>query len=199
MKSQSIVFKYKGERDYIQGADVINAIQQIYTQRSLTKFNCSFHGFMQGPCVNMFISNSKAPIDDSDKYNVICDFNVGDKKIYIYMQDANNCQEPRVSYKYDESEIIKLCEIEGDQIKLNKKSSYTFIESIVAMTKHLHHKLFSSDEGKWIFTRLNLDELIQARENILIEIIQNLGSRLTKSDIYYKNKNIGCIYFSLVK
>ncbi|MCI0732557.1 MAG: hypothetical protein L0Y38_01885 [Methylococcaceae bacterium] len=102
-------------------------------------------------------------------------------------------------YEYDEDRIISLCSLEGSAIVLTSESSYTFIENIVAMNKHLHQCLFPDAGGKWFFTRADLDSGCNARERIELRFKHNMNYRLTRSDILVNGKKLGDLYFSLVK
>jgi hypothetical protein len=68
------------------------------------------------------------------------------------------------------------------------------------MTKQLHYALYPTAD-KWIFTRLDLDRLLQKGDepSFRIEVEHNFNNRLTKSRISSGPEFIGHIYFTLIK
>jgi hypothetical protein len=102
-------------------------------------------------------------------------------------------------YEYDEARVVSLCSIVGDDITLTKKSPFTFIETLVAMNKHLHQRMFPEAPGKWLFTRIDLTVGCDDRENLALRLRHNMNYRLTKSDILVDGRKVGDLYFSLVK
>ena len=99
---------------------------------------------------------------------------------------------------YNEEDLYKLLYFDRNKIKLSQGSPFSFIETIVAMTKNLHYTNFPT-RGKWLFTRLDLVQIPYKEINngLCIELIQNLNNSLTKSEITCDNALIGSIYFSL--
>ena len=67
------------------------------------------------------------------------------------------------------------------------------------MNKHMHQQMFPEAVGKWIFTRIDLEAVCDARENLALDFKHNMNYRLTKSDILLGGNKTGDLYFSLVK
>ncbi|WP_150048056.1 MULTISPECIES: hypothetical protein [Methylomonas] len=99
---------------------------------------------------------------------------------------------------YDEERVTSQCRIEGDGIWLIGESPFSFIETLVSMNKYLHQQLFPDAVGKWIFTRIDLDQESDAQSGLALLLKHNLNYRLTKSEILLDGKRLGDIYFSLV-
>jgi hypothetical protein len=104
-------------------------------------------------------------------------------------------------YEYPESEIIEKCFVNGKTVKIDSETPYSAIEVLVAINKHLHLSIFPDAAGKWFFTRLELDRLLQGQDasGFELELVKNMHNRLTKSEILSDGQRIGHIFFSIVK
>jgi len=196
MTPKYLQFQFKGNRDYIQGADIFNELAHNYGNK-INEVSFTIHGFVTTPSCLLYESKLKSEIDALEGIKARASFDLDGEKRYIGIVEC--ASENGARYDYDESLITKATVIDGDRIRLTSESPYSFIETIVAMNKHYLQNRFEDVAGKWIFTRLELDHVQDARNELSIVFRHNMNFRLTKSDVLINDKKVGEIYFSLLK
>ena len=191
MKTQ-LDFCFKGERNYVQGPDIFNKIIVFFEAYSPTNIDIKFNGIV------------------SKNLELIDGFKIDDAKVNISLTlqgEAKNFQliesEEEIScrYAYDESLIIGKTNLTliKQAISLGQATEFTFCENIVAMNKKLLETIYPDENGKWYFTRLELNNPVEDNALITIKLIKNFKFRLTKSDIYIKDECVGSVYFTMVR
>lgn len=196
MISKKLNFEFKGDRDYIHGTDLFNELASRYGYK-ISAISFTVHDFVTNPCCLLYESKTKSEIDVLEGIKARASFDLDGEKRYIGLVEGP--PENGARYDYDESLITKATVIDGDTIRLTSESPYSFIETIVAMNKHYLQNRFEDVAGKWIFTRLELDHVQDARNELSIVFRHNMNFRLTKSDVLINDKKVGEIYFSLLR
>lgn len=187
--------QYKGQRNYIHGSDIYNAINNVASQltnknRAFVS-NLAFHRFAKKDCDLCLVQ----PLEKKDyvaKGN-IKDIQGNDlQQFWIVESD----RDPVGRYDYDEKAIINLALIKDQEIILQEKTDYTPIEETIALTKSLHYKLFPDISGKWVFGQLDLVRPFSVkRNNLRIELKSAKSNRFTMSKIYEDDEFVGNIRF----
>lgn len=200
MKKVPLVFCFKGNRDYVHGTDMYKEIMKFLSQEfnlsSLSNFRLFIHRLAKRNCY-LFLEEIDQDCKPSQEYIANFSFNSDNASFKGYIVEEDRGIECR--YPYNEEELNKQLSVDGDKIQLLLDSPYSFIETIVAMTKHLHYTNYPSS-GKWLFTRLDLAQIPyeEITNGLCIELTKNFNNLLTKSKIVCGNTVIGNIYFSLV-
>lgn len=195
-KTLDVFLPYKGERNYVHGTDLVNTILKGFGEGSVENFSISFSGLIVEQNCRLFYSAQELSSESSKKCKGKCE--VDGSQVYFGVQPLSDyCGEIR-RIAYDESIVMKRSIMEEKSIFYAEKSPYSFIENVVALTKRLHQKRVSSD-GQWLFVKLNLDCFSYESTSLRIKLVMTSSTRLTKSIIYSENREIGEIYFSLVK
>lgn len=194
-----ILFRFKGTRDYVHGTDAFNAIIALFQDCQIDSIRFSVHDFMRVPKCHIYVAHSDEEATSVKHAEVECLLNVDGEKRFVLIKAAPELEQDIQRYAYDEDAIVDACCMVEDGIKLRQESPYSFIETVVAMNKHMHQQLFAGAEGKWVFTRLELDSYADLRNNLTLILRHNLNMRLTKTEILFDGRRIGHIYFSLVK
>jgi hypothetical protein len=104
------------------------------------------------------------------------------------------------SYEYDESDVLEGMIVNQDSIKMVFKTSYTYIEQIVAMTKRLHAIQYPEVKEKWLFTKFRFLDKIDPRlfpgGELLVKAGKNFRNMLTQNTLALDSEPIGDIWFS---
>ena len=203
MNKKVLKFKYKGNRNYVHGTDIINeTIKHLnYLVYFPDSFEISFKNLVRTD-LEICVFN----IDDDIGENLMNEdvlafatFKFA-KKTYTILYKKTE-KEIKSSYPFSEDKIIKqtILNQEKKSITYLSKNNYTIIELIVAMNKHLLTKLNPNESGKWFFGKLKLEKNILAEKfsEIQITLIKNIGVRYTQSLIKFDGSNVGFIYFSM--
>jgi len=188
---------FKGQRTYIQGGDIYNALTAILLEKlayqNINKIDFSLHNMSAKSLYCELTSDF-----NKDEAQSILSFYENDTKHHLVVYESDKTIDSR--YDYPEEEITKACGInpETKTIELKAKLRFTDIEIIVAMNKALLEKLFPESRGNWLFTRLQLNSLISKREaqDFNLELTHNLGGKLLKSKVRVDGLDAGFIYFS---
>lgn len=202
MQLINLNFRYKGGRDYVHGTDMYNTIvEQIMSNNPKLAdgaFTMAIHDIVRGQCKLAYSDSAdQAPKPENSK--VEFSFTSCAARIIGWLVETEEAISER--YEYPESEIIRKCAIDGDSVRIDKKTPYTAIEVLVAINKHLHLSTFPDADGKWFFTRLELDRLLRLEDtsNVQLNLVKNMRNRLTKSEIVSNGQKIGHIFFSIVR
>lgn len=199
MQARSVTFKFKGARNYIHGTDMFNAIITGATSTTIKNIRFTIHDFVHTPICQIFLTDNKEDLNNVRGICARCQCDENGITHWFALTGLDGDENSGERYEYDEDRIVSLCALEQDKITLKEHSPFTFIETVVAMNKHMHQQLFLDAPGKWIFTKIDLDNVIGERDNLALQLKHNMNFRLTKSDILLNNKKVGDIYFSLVK
>ncbi|EDP6836987.1 hypothetical protein GRO78_02530 [Campylobacter lari] len=192
---KELKFDFKENRNYIQGPDIYNTILSIYGDNIASNFELSFHNIAYN---NLILTDTKP--DDLKDLRFICSFTAKDSLVYCLYGIDNQFSKPTFSRSYPEENITKNTTINHDEksIILNNASNFTYMEEIVALNKHLMNNIFPQIQGKWYFTKLQLQNIpLEKSYPIKIVFKSNFNFLIIKSEIYFDNKLLGFIYFSL--
>jgi len=201
-KEINIDFKFKGNREYIQGPDIYDSVIKYLKEafyKEIENIDMTFHK-TASTNLSGFLVDEKDTIEIKD-YIVIFKFkSQGIDYILGLKENEENITE-RV--EYPEEKIIELTELllEEKSIVLGREIEFSGIEKIVSLNKALLQNLYPDVKGKWYFTRLQISEPIsnQKDDKYKIILLRNMNFQLTKSSIEINGKQIGYIYFTMVK
>lgn len=202
MEVKDIEFQFKGERNYIHGTDMFNIMLDASAiTNEISNIRFTVHDFVHTPLCKLYRTTIKSELNEVADIRARCQFEVNGVTHWLGLIQNKNTSDSFVAgrYSYDETKIVSLCDLKGEQIKIQEQSPFTFIETVVAMNKYMHEQLFQGVSGKWIFARIDLDSNCTARDKLELCFRHNMNYRLTKSDVLVDGVKIGDIYFSLVK
>jgi len=192
---------FKGERNYLQGGDLCNAVMEAVSASSVgeaVRFQLAFHRFIATQPDMVWLEVDKPP---SRPENVAAEFvvrgSLGKTSGWLIETDRGvDCRIP-----FDEERIARHCNFAGESVSILEDSGYLPMEVAVSMTKQLHNRLLPAPSGRWIFTKLDLSRYPGAADApaLTITLKQNLHGRLTKSEVSVHDRSLGFIYFSLVR
>jgi hypothetical protein len=184
-------FCFKGKRTYVHGTDIFTKLLSLFHENVL-KIDIAFHGLT----LNNLTFSLKKPNSSDVKVTFRC--NTNNTQIKLFGVENNTKVDCR--YTYHEENIVKNTSVIDQSIFLKKPAQYNFIEHIVAMNKYLLENIYTI-EGKWYFTRLQLEKNIHIDtvESLELCLVSNFQFRLTKSSIIVNGHKVGYIYFSLVQ
>jgi hypothetical protein len=194
-------FEFKEKRNYVHGTDIFNRIIGYLQEKGyikLQQLDLSIHAIMNKQLKGFFVDCGGAI--DEIKPSVVFSFQQGQQCFKIAL--AEDTEEVTGRYAYPEDDIVDLADIDKEKstIILSKPIGYSNIEKVVALNKGLLQAMFPDVEGKWLFTRLKLEEgFLPDPKEIKVRLVKNSAFRLTKSEISMDGKIIGQIFFSLMK
>lgn len=192
-KEFNLDFCFKGSRKYVHGTDLFTKLIEIHNN-NVKNIDIAFHGIT----VNNMTFYTEKPEGQEVKVTFRCLHNE-DKIKFFGIENDNGVT---CHYEYLEDKIVdnSTVDLSEETIVLNTPTEYSFIEHIVAMNKALLEKLYSNVDGKWYFTRLQLEENISMSTVSSLQLIlkANFQFKLTKTAIVVNDTEVGFIYFSLI-
>jgi hypothetical protein len=201
LHERNIKFKLKGERRYVQGPDIYDrmlATVRDYFEEYPVRVSGTFHRLLNENGICRIYEYNKLKNKESS-YAV---FDIFIKNIDYEVSILNDGKSITSSCEYDETKVLADMSFDGEKIILPFKPAYTYAEQIVAMTKKLHLELFSEATGKWLFTKIQINDVINPalyQDRILsVEAERNFHYRLTQCSITLDAQRIGSIWFSLL-
>lgn len=201
---KELTFCYKGGRTYVHGTDIFNNIFDSITNATGNYiFKNTDITIRKITTKNMVISTlSDIPLGTEP--NVVVSMNLNGEEFKVGLIETK--EEINCRYPYAEDEIIAKSHLNPlqQEIRLRDYHQFSMIERLVALNKELLTKLFPDLQGKWFFTRIKLAEIdwktwSRDAADILLKFKKNLQNRITDSIIILNNKEVGHIYFSLIK
>jgi len=198
LNSTVVEFTFKGNRTYIQGPDLFNVMLAGFPDGLRRQIRFSAHDFVHTPNCMSHLTTDKSELAGLSDIKARCQCELDGVDYWMALTALQTDSADGKRMPYDEERVTSQCRIEGHGIGLIGESPFSFIETLVSMNKYLHQQLFSDAVGKWIFTRIDLDQEYDAQSGLALLLKHNLNYRLTKSEILLDGKRLGDIYFSLV-
>ena len=193
-KSYPLNLSFKGNRDYIQGPDIIfELIDQIPDIKNDIKVQ--FHKMSSLPLKAFYVDNRM--LTELKKSGDLCALlsyksETNSLKLMAVIEDKSKVIFQRK--EYNESQIIKGYEINDNEISQNMHYAGNFYERVVALYKELLNQTISKEF--WIFLRLDLLSIDIKINSISIKIQHETGGEMYKANINGDGKFLGSIYFA---
>lgn len=187
---------FRGSRDYIQGADIYEAV--VTTIQSDCgpvpgALRLQMHSLARTSCELLF---APAEVPVSRPALGKAEFVLGGWHGWIVETGRPVVER----LPYDEGHIARQCEITGSIIRTTGKMPNSAVEVLIGATKLLHQSLYPQIERKWIVSRIELQRVFTADDFAMeVELLQNLNDRLTRSAIRCASEPLGHIFFSAIK
>jgi len=193
--------RFKGSRTYAHGTDIFREIIEFANQHIGSypeEVSGSFHGLLrkQGKLI-LFLAGEEVEVHQPVvQFSLI----VGGQKYRAALTEADT--EITARYAYDEDDVLSCSTISGKEISMTYRDDYTYIEQIVAMTKSLHHAVYSDVHEKWLFTKIKLKGHIAPSSYVGAEIavvaVKNFHNKLSQCIVLGNGEQAGQIYFSIL-
>lgn len=187
---------YKGNRHYIHGTDLFNAVQALagkvtgvkgayISKLLLTRFAYRQCELMTYPSI--VISDVK-PMGEG----VFRLPNGNDQVFYLYEGEV----EPIERSPYDEEGIVAPAIFKGHSAVLSAPFQYSSIEVVIALTKALNYQAALPKEGKWIFGKIELTQSLPLiKKTLNITRTKSVQGRFSVNEINIDGVTVGTVQF----
>jgi len=202
MSSRSVTpvdLNFKGDRHYLHGTDVYDAaVSSLHARWPDIDGRCrfTFHRITSRP-----LSVISEPFSQgaARPEKCVAEMHVTGGKDQASVWFVQREGEVTGRYPYDEDRVVAHCVMEGNRIALGAVPKAKPIEIVVAMTKRLHNSILKPETGRWLFTRLDLQRLLQTRDMDGLSVTLAAPARLaiTRSNVASRSGDIGSIFFSV--
>jgi hypothetical protein len=188
MKSRREIAFFKGKRDYIQGADLVElAVESlppfgkfVFVSRKVANHPTYW---IEDDGVNKDVILATITVEDDS----------GEKTKYVAIQDTT--RKISESVKFDEMRMFEQAIIDGERVSCNVENLYSIWEYISSLQKLLLTRLFGTPT--WWFVRIEGD-FRHADRSERIEL-KYIGKKriLYRSDIYINGDLCGSVDFAM--
>ena len=191
MDRQQLDLKFKGDRTYIQGGDIYNVVDRFVRKTDVASFllYLAFRRFARQDCDLLWDRPAS-----TEKLIAQGSVSLSDSRRPFWIIESDRPAAGR--YPFDEDSVVAPAVRHGEQIVLEKRSIYTPIEEIIALTKRLSYELTPDIDGKWVFGQLNLRcALPDEYRKLRITRKSEVAGRFSVNDIDIDDNQVGDIRF----
>jgi len=182
---------FKGERSYIQGGDIFNAVADRLATDDPDAWveHLAFRHFARRDCDLVWERPSETAV-------LIAQGRSGPperKRPFWVIESTRDAVGRR---PFDEDSIMDAAISAGKVIWLEQRSAHTLIEEIIALTKRLAYELTPDVDGKWVFGQIDLKgPLPDIYQRLRIEQKNLIAGRFSVNHISFDDAEIGSIRF----
>ena len=201
LNERLVPFRFKGGRSYVQGPDIYDSMLEMvfdYLGEYPDSVKGSFHGLLENNGI-FRIYESGEPLGDEQLF-ALFSILMKENMHQLVLLDAGT--PISLFYEYDEQKVLENMALKDETVTMQIKSTYTYIEQIVSMTKKLHMTIYPEAKGKWLFTKVHIydvvDPTLYSGKVIAVRSIKNFQNKLTQCSIKLNDHPIGSIFFSLM-
>ena len=197
MPITNLDLQFKGERNYLHGTDIFSStLSYLSSERGeIENIDFAFHhqGFHQLQIILGDLPEGLEPV-------AVCAFSSGGIREKAYLIETNQTIKNR--YPYSEEEIASrlMIDLEERSAVLLGDVRHSEIETLVAMGKALHLKVFPELKGRWLFVRIRLNRyskhLGSQERTIVIATIFN--QKFTRCEAFYDGVKAGELYGCII-
>ena len=187
MKVHTLDLKFKGERRYLHGSDLFNAVNEFV--RSTKSQQVKKIVFRRFATLQPYLIFDDPPVNkESFGSGTLFD----GTKFFLLESDHRVTN----SYPFDETAITRGAALSGSTIFGVGAKQYSTIENIIALTKALSYSQHSPVSGKWVFSQLDL--LVPLPKDVsqyLIKQKKMFDGKFSVNEVCLDNHNVGAIRF----
>ena len=194
-------FGFKGNRNYVTGSDIYPAALHIARElweRYPDEVMGTFHKLLKSQGIFRLRSGEKGNSSEDIYARFI--FRFGESKHELVLNATN--QPISDTRPYDEEDVLRFSEMSTKSIRMIVRSDYSYIEQIIAMTKRLHHVVYTDVHDKWLFTKLHIKDRIApedyCKSALEIRAERKIQNILSQSSIFVNDSPVGHIFYSAV-
>lgn len=182
---------YKGQRTYLQGGDIFNAINTWASSACgpiAFISRLSFRQIARTACV----VTMQEPVGSSMGHGQL--MVAGKEKSFWLVETGEHILD---RYPYDEEAVVAALQVNVQAREgVLPVVTATPIEEVIAVTKRLNNEVARLTSGKWLFGQLHLEQpLTRDGRTLRIAMRSLLANRFSVNDIYYDDELIGNIRF----
>lgn len=189
--SEVLTFAFKGNRNYIQGTSLFNALVDVASQRGAAKgkINVSFKHMIHNP---VCILEKRAPTAADA---VVAKIAGTDGESYSLCINAATETGEAMREEFDEPEACRGAIVGDKSVVQDNPHHGDKIELLVSLCKKMHQECVDSSK-KWVFSRYDGQFPIPEMDKVELRITKQVGTRLTCSEVLVNGEKLADMFFS---
>lgn len=189
-----ILVPFKGQRNYIQGPDLVDLAMSHLADCGLVRARFSSHEFLRTGALLLTVSEEDPKVEAPFRGQV----STQTGQFWLRIEAAEEVHEQSPRIPFDETLITGPSRRNGESIYRLGPSPYSLTETVVSLKKALLEELHPSGDRKWIFTSVDYRAFPSGFNEVSVRIDHNFQNKLVKSSILVDGELAGLLYFSLV-
>ena len=189
MKHQALNLRLKGDRTYVHGSDIFNAAAEVIRDSEYDGYlaHLSFRHLGRRDCDMLWRRPDAAAI-------LVASGRMSGAGRAFWIVEST--RPVGGQYDFDEDALVAQTIIEEAEIRLERRSQYTAIEEVIALTKRLSYELEPNISGKWLFGQLNLKETLPGDySTLVIRRKSGIPGRFNVNEVIVDQRSVGDIRF----
>lgn len=189
--AEKIKFVFKGNRDYVHGTSLFNSLVHAARERgcSYGRINVSFKKMIRSPLC--LLEQREPTANDTVVAKIL---GPAGRELSLVLNEVS--EEGVVErQEFDESKVCHGAVVGDNRITQIRPHHENLIELLVSLCKRMHQECLDTSK-KWVFSRYDGQFPIPEPEKVELAITKRVGTRLTCSDVFVNDKQIGNVYFS---
>ena len=192
---------FKGERHYVQGADIAGALLEwIMASPQLGDIGEIDFSFHRMATHQLRVVVNGEPLSDDSALIGYFNFTLNSKRIKSQLLETDIAVTDRIPY--DELDLVNRMkfDLSARRVDLKDRGPYSDLELWVAMTKALHQQIFQHVQGKWFFVRCKMPRYVRnhAGSGLGLVLRASFNDKMTRSEALVDGQKVADIYFSVV-
>lgn len=192
-----LMLSYKGEREYIQGGDIFNALADIASEvaghsGAFVK-RLAFRRFTRMACeVTTEQPNDSSKVIGQVRFGLQHDSSHRDAWLVETGIDITTRQ------PFDEASLLANARLDEAtrSVCLPSRSPHSPVEDVIALTKHLNYAISPEISGKWVLGQLELTEpLTDSYQALTIQMKNLIAGHFSANEIVVDGRRIGSVRF----
>lgn len=192
-----LTLKFKGLRNYVQGGDFYNAVEnwckKNHTESTYVS-KISFRTFTVNQCELLFTKPTEnRKIIGSGVVTVVGEV---ESLLEFWLVEREAFIKDR--YAYDEEGLVKksIVSLKEKEIRLSSDKQCSIIEEIIAITKKINYAVSPDVNGKWVFGQLDLTQSFPSEyKEVSVKVTKMLANRFSVNEIKVDGKLVGNMRF----
>jgi len=193
--SQTLTLCFLGQRDYLQGTTLFDALRPWYENGTHIQFKLA--QLMKTDRVQVELSPSAGRQEGN--YSATLRWGEVGTEHRIGLIPLEPSPSPE-RVPFDEESIVRRAQFDDRSVALADHQGESLIRTIVALNKVLLFRIHTPPlPGQWLFTRLELETAPPSFQQVSLRFRSNAGVAAVTSSIEVDGRNLGTLMFSWLK
>lgn len=201
MTCTPIELPFRGQRTYLQGADLYNSVTSIlfagFPHMCEARLSVNYHALLlRQP--DLLIGRGEMTAERlSPEFRGEFIMGTGEDAVHALLMESDRPVPNRIECHENDLVSSALIDHEGRHAVLESPAFGTAAEVVVALNKKLHQTLLPHITAKWIFVRLVLTRPLPSEppRHTKVRLLGVMGDRMTRSEVFINHQPVGSVYF----
>ena len=193
--SQTLTLCFLGQRDYLHGTTLFDALRPWYENRTHIQFKLGRLMKTDRVQVELLPGGGGTEVN----YSATLRWGEVGTEHRIGVMPLESSPSPE-RVPFDEESIVRRAQFEDRSVTVTDPQGESLIRMMVALNKALLFRILTPPlPGQWLFTRLELETAPISFQQVSLRFRSNVGVAAVTSSIEVDGRNLGTLMFSWLK